>query len=160
MPDPTYEILPLKRMMSSIIRWCWKDGDKDTRISKKKVLIIYTGPFGPLNRAFSAWKLYKKRAFQCMFFNQLPCWTVVLHASHGKQYDDIIYNSPYISSWYRLFSLDSHCFKVDLIQLMFQKADCIQWRLKNQCWGGQSSNLIQFLLKFFLVISIDKVSVQ
>ena len=48
--------------------------------------------------------------------------------------------------------MDSHCFKVDLIQLMFQKADCIQWRLKNQCWGGQSSNLIQFLLNFFLVI--------
>ena len=25
-----------------------------------------------------------------MFFNQFPCWTVVLHASHGK-YDHIIY---------------------------------------------------------------------
>ena len=30
-----------------------------------------------------------------MFFNQFPCWTVVLHASHGK-YDHIVYNSPAI----------------------------------------------------------------
>ena len=30
-----------------------------------------------------------------MFFNQLPCWTVVQHASHVK-YDHMIYNSPTI----------------------------------------------------------------
>ena len=34
-------------------------------------------------------------SFQGMFFNQFPCWTVVLHASHGK-YDHIVYNSPAI----------------------------------------------------------------
>ena len=44
---------------------------------------IYVADFGPLNRAFSAWKWYK-RAFSGYVFNQLPCWTVVLHASHGK----------------------------------------------------------------------------
>ena len=44
---------------------------------------IYIADFGPLNRAFSAWKLYK-RVFLGYVFNQLPCWTVVLHASHGK----------------------------------------------------------------------------
>ena len=44
---------------------------------------IYFADFGPLNRAFSAWKWYKS-VFSGMFFNQLPCWTVVLHASHGK----------------------------------------------------------------------------
>ena len=35
---------------------------------------------GPLNRAFSAWKWYKG-VFLGYVFNQLPCWTVVLHAS-------------------------------------------------------------------------------
>ena len=43
---------------------------------------IFIADFVPLNRA-SAWKLYKM-VFSGYVFNQLPCWTVVLHASHGK----------------------------------------------------------------------------
>ena len=39
--------------------------------------------FWTLNRAFSAWK-WHKRDFLGYVFNQLPHWTVVLHASHGK----------------------------------------------------------------------------
>ena len=39
-------------------------------------------------------KMIQKGLFR-VCFNQLPCWTVVLHASHGK-YDHIIHNSPAI----------------------------------------------------------------
>ena len=69
-----------KGRMASPKRMNFRKSSRGGVISNPKT---YVADFGPLDRAFSAWKGYK-RVFSGYVFNQLSCWTVVLHASHGK----------------------------------------------------------------------------